>query len=103
MRVFALIGLIAIVGGRVAAWLLKRWRPQLSDSIRVSTMIFTQGVVAIIVGAIAVRLPQDGDPVRLALGILLGLLALGSAALGGLYAWAWLKYGAAGERADGGH
>jgi hypothetical protein len=97
VRIFALIGLIGIVGGRIAAWLLKRWRPRLADAIRAGTMVFTQGVVAVICGAIAVRLAQDDDPVRLALAGLVGLLALASAGFGCFYAWAWLKYGAGGE------
>jgi uncharacterized protein involved in response to NO len=98
MRLFALVGLIGIVGGRVTAWLLKRWRPRLADALRVSTMIFTQAVVAVILAAIAVHLAQDDDLLRRVLAVLVGLLALATTALGALFVWAWWKYGPSGEK-----
>jgi protein-S-isoprenylcysteine O-methyltransferase Ste14 len=98
MRLFALIGLVGIVGGRLAAWLVKRRRPQLADALRLSTMIFTQAVVAVILGSTAIQLAREDNSLRLALAALVGLLALGAAALGGLYAWAWLRNGADGEQ-----
>jgi hypothetical protein len=97
MRVFALIGLIGIVGGRSTAWLLKRWRPRLADALRLSTMIFTQAVVAVICAALAIRLALDDDTLRRVLALPLGLLAFATAALGSVYALAWWKYGASGE------
>jgi protein-S-isoprenylcysteine O-methyltransferase Ste14 len=98
MRLFALIGLIGIVGGRSTAWLLKRRRPRLADAFRLGTMIFTQAVVAVIFTAIAVQLAQDDDTLRRALALLVGLLALTTAMIGGVYAWAWRKHGASGEK-----
>jgi heme A synthase len=97
MRIFALVGLVGIVGGRLAAWLLKRWRPRLADELRLSTMIFTQAVVFVICAATAVKLAQDDDPLRLALALAVGLVALASAALATLYAWVWRRHGASGE------
>jgi hypothetical protein len=60
-------------------------------------MVFTQTVVAVLFGSIAVRLAQSDDALRLALAGLVGLLALASAALGGFYVWAWLKFGLSDE------
>jgi hypothetical protein len=91
VRAFALVALVGIVGGRLAAWLLKRWQPRLADAVRMSVMIFTHAVVAVISGSVAVQLAQDDDTLRLALALLFGLLALASAGLGGLYVWAWLS------------
>jgi apolipoprotein N-acyltransferase len=98
VRLFALIGLIGIVGGRAIAWLLKHRRPRLADALRVSTMIFTQAVVAVIFASIAIHLAQDEGTFRRALAVLVGLLALATAALGAVYALAWRKHGAGGEK-----
>jgi hypothetical protein len=56
------------------------------------------GVVAVICSLIAIRLAQDDDTLRRALAVPLGLLALGSAGLGAVYALAWWKHGASGEK-----
>jgi hypothetical protein len=97
MRAFAVVALIGIVGGRMAAWLLKRWQPRFADALRLCVMVFTQTVVAVLFGSIAVRLAQGDDALRLALAGLVGLLALTSAALGGFYVWAGLKFGLSDE------
>lgn len=93
MRLFALIGLIGIVGGRVTTWLLKQRRPRIADALRVSTMIFERTVVAVLFGLIAIHLAQDDDPLRRAIAVVVGLLALATAALGALHVWGWRKYG----------
>jgi hypothetical protein len=98
MSLFALMGLIGIVGGRLIAWLLKHRRPRLADALRIGTMIFTQAVVAVICSLIAIRLAQDDDTLRRALAAPVGLLALGSAGLGAVYALAWWKHGASGAK-----
>jgi protein-S-isoprenylcysteine O-methyltransferase Ste14 len=98
MRLFALIGLIGIIGGRLTAWLLKRVRPRLADALRASAMIFTQVVVAVILAATAVHLARDDDLLLRALAVVVGLVALATAALGALYAWGWWKYGPSGEK-----
>jgi hypothetical protein len=82
----------------LAARLLKRRRPSLAHALRLSTMIFTQAVVAVIFAAVAIRLALDDDTLRRVLAVPLGLLALGTAALGGVYALAWWKHGASGEK-----
>jgi hypothetical protein len=97
MRVFALIGLVGIVGGRVAAWLVKRRRPGLGDRLRLSTIIFTYAVVAVILGATSIAAAQEESRLALAFAVGCGLLAVASVTLAVFYAWAWRVYGADGE------
>jgi hypothetical protein len=91
MRWFAFVGLVGIVGGRLAARLLQRWLSRLADGLRLGTMIFTQVVVTVILGWTALGAAQEGGRLMLALAVGFGVVALCSLALAAFFAWAWVR------------
>ena len=91
MGVFALILLVAIVGGRLMAWLVKRRRPELADTIHSSVSSIMHGGLAVIFAWVAVGLAREGGVLLLGPVAASAVLAAWSIAMAGVFAWLTIR------------
>jgi hypothetical protein len=92
-----LIVFAALVAALLLPPLLRRWRPGLAQRVRLAGSVLGHGAVAVVCGLGAVELARDGEPLRLAAAVFLGLLALSSLGFGALFAWLLIAPSAEGE------
>ena len=90
MRAFALVYLVAVVGGRLAAWLLRRRRASVADAIRAVIIVFTYAGLGVILAAITLEGAREDGALVLLLTAGLALLGVWSFALAGFLAWMFI-------------
>jgi peptidoglycan biosynthesis protein MviN/MurJ (putative lipid II flippase) len=96
MRAFWLAALVAIVGGSLLSWFLRRRQSRLADPVRLAKLLVVHGVMVVAFGWIAIGAAREGGALFWSLAVLCALLAVAQLGLGVFVVCAWI----ATERGD---